>query len=124
MTFPLYSHVFRIQAEGVLYYSMAMLSIDIETYQMCIHILRISCHFQPYSFEFKVFRKQIPLAVCYATTFNGCQGLTVQKLGLNLQRDVFSLSQLYSAMTCVPDSKNVLILKYEGDSSTCTTNIV
>jgi hypothetical protein len=27
-------------------------------------------------------------------------------------------------MTRVPDAENVLILKYEGDSSTSTTNIV
>jgi hypothetical protein len=81
-------------------------------------------HFQPHGFNFIVQRKQIPLALCYATTFNGCQGLTVQKLGLDLRRPVFSHGQLYSAMTRVPDSHNVLILKYEGDSSTSTTNIV
>ncbi|KAJ7939932.1 hypothetical protein B0H13DRAFT_1850132 [Mycena leptocephala] len=88
------------------------------------HIPHINCHFQPHGFEFTVHRKQIPLALCYATTFNGCQGLTVQKLGLDLRREVFSHGQLYSAMTRVPDSTNVLILKYEGDSSTCTANIV
>jgi hypothetical protein len=37
---------------------------------------------------------------------------------------VFSHGQLYSAMTRVPNSQNVLILKYEGDVSTCTTNVV
>ncbi|KAJ7079833.1 hypothetical protein C8R44DRAFT_654009, partial [Mycena epipterygia] len=68
--------------------------------------------------------KQIPLAFCYATTFKGCQGLTVQKLALDLRRPVFSHGQLYFAMTRVPDSQNALILKYEGDFSTCTTNIV
>jgi hypothetical protein len=70
-----------------------------------------------------VHRKQIPLALCYATTFNGCQGLTVQRLGLDLRREVFSHGQLYSAMTRVPDGENILILKCEGDSSTSTTNI-
>jgi ATP-dependent DNA helicase PIF1 len=97
--------------------TMLMLYAYIERYQIRLHIPRISCHFQPHSFEFKVLRKQIPLALCYATTFNGCQGLTVQKLGLDLRREVFSHGQLYSAMTRVPDSRNVLILKYEGDSS-------
>ncbi|KAJ6612054.1 hypothetical protein B0H10DRAFT_1808342, partial [Mycena sp. CBHHK59/15] len=71
-----------------------------------------------------VHRKQVPLALCYATMFNGCQGLTVQKLGLDLRRDGFSHGQLYSAMTRMPDSHNVLILKHEGDSSTCTSNVV
>jgi hypothetical protein len=37
---------------------------------------------------------------------------------------LFSHGQLYSAMTRVPDAANVLILKYEGDLSTCTANIV
>ncbi|KAJ6459302.1 hypothetical protein C8R45DRAFT_942329 [Mycena sanguinolenta] len=41
-----------------------------------LHLPRIDCHFQPVGFKFVVHRKQIPLALCYATTFNGCQGLT------------------------------------------------
>ncbi|KAJ7700179.1 hypothetical protein B0H16DRAFT_1348832, partial [Mycena metata] len=69
-------------------------------------------------------RKQIPLALCYATTFNGCQGLTVEKLGPDLRRSVFSHGQLYSAMARIPDSSNVLILKYEDDESTSMTDIV
>lgn len=48
----------------------------------------------------------------------------MKKLGFDLRREVFSHGQLYSAMTRVPDSEHVLILKYEGDSSTCTTNVV
>jgi hypothetical protein len=68
--------------------------------------------------------KQISLAWSYAPTFNGCQGLTVQKLGLELWKEVFSHGQLYSVMACVPNSQNVLTLKYQGDTSTCTTNIV
>jgi hypothetical protein len=50
--------------------------------------------------------------------------LTVEKLGLDLRREVFSHGQLYSAMTRVPDSENVLILKYQDNFSTRTTNIV
>jgi hypothetical protein len=93
-------------------------------YQIRLHLPRIDFHFQPQGFNFTVHRKQIPLALCYATTLNGYQGLTVQRLGLNLRRPVFSHGQLYSAMTCVPEAENVLILKYEGNLSTCTTNIV
>jgi hypothetical protein len=47
----------------------------------------------------------------------------VEKLGLDLWREVFSHGQLYSAMARVPDSENVLILN-EADFSTSTTNIV
>jgi hypothetical protein len=92
--------------------------------QIRLHLPRIDFHFQPQGFNFTVHRKQVPLALCYATTFNGCQGLTVQGLGLDLRQPVFSHGQLYSAMTRVPDAGNILILKYEGDSSACTTNIV
>jgi hypothetical protein len=45
-------------------------------------------------------------------------------LGLDPQREVFAHGQLYSAMTRVSDSENVLILKNEDDLSTATVNIV
>jgi hypothetical protein len=48
----------------------------------------------------------------------------IQLTVLNLRRPVFSHGQFYSAMTRVPDADNVLILKYEGDSSQRTPNIV
>lgn len=73
---------------------------------------------------FVVRRRQIPLVLSYATTFNGCQGLTVRKLALDLRRDVFSHGQLYSACTRVPDAESVLILKNVGDNSPTTKNIV
>lgn len=62
--------------------------------------------------------------LAYATTFNGCQGLTVQRLALDLRRPVFSHGQLYAAMTRVPNSENVLILKAHDDYSTTTKNVV
>ncbi|KAJ7080938.1 helicase, partial [Mycena belliarum] len=56
-------------------------------------------------------------------SFNGCQGLTVCELALDLRCPVFSHGQLYSAR--VPDATSVLILKYPEDhTSTITTNIV
>jgi ATP-dependent exoDNAse (exonuclease V) alpha subunit len=91
---------------------------------MRLHIPRINTHFQPKGVNFIVHRKQMPLALSYATTFNGCQGLTVKKLVLDLRRPVFSHGQLYSAITRVPDANSVLILKNVGDGSTETTNIV
>jgi hypothetical protein len=72
-----------------------------------LHIPQINFHFQPRGFNFIVHRMQAPLALCYAPSFNGCQGLTVRKLGVDLRRSVFSHGQLYSAMTRVPDTKNV-----------------
>jgi hypothetical protein len=110
--------------DPVRYFASSIICDCIHSIKIRVHIPRINGHFQPRGFEFTVLRKQIPLALCYATTFNGCQGLTVLKLGLDLRREVFSHGQLYSAITRVPNSENAMILKYEGESSTCTTNIV
>ncbi len=85
---------------------------------------RIDCHFQPQNLNIIVHRKQIPLALAYAVTFNGCQGLTLSCLVLDLRRPVFSHGQLYAAATWVPNSRDVLVLKAEGDVSTLATNVV
>lgn len=44
-------------------------------------------------------RKQFPLAPAYATTFNSCQGLTLDSVGVDLTRPVFSHGQLYTALS-------------------------
>ncbi|KAG2096015.1 hypothetical protein BD769DRAFT_1369636, partial [Suillus cothurnatus] len=44
-------------------------------------------------------RLQFPLRVAYATTFNGCQGLTPDKTVLDLRRDVFAHGQLHTALS-------------------------
>ncbi|PBK70579.1 hypothetical protein ARMSODRAFT_884503, partial [Armillaria solidipes] len=88
-----------------------------------ITLPHIDFHFQPRNLNITVHRKQIPLALAYAVTFNGCQGLTVLWLALDVRRPVFSHGQLYSAATCVPNSSDVLILKAEGDLSTVTSGV-
>ncbi|KAJ8590070.1 hypothetical protein M405DRAFT_816876 [Rhizopogon salebrosus TDB-379] len=40
-----------------------------------------------------------PLRPAYATTFNGCQGLTLDKTVLDLRCDVFVHGQLYTALS-------------------------
>jgi hypothetical protein len=42
-----------------------------------------------------------PLQPAYATTFNGCQGLTLDKTVLDLRCDVFVHGQLYTALSCI-----------------------
>ena len=44
-------------------------------------------------------RQQFPLAAAYATTFNSCQGLTLDRIGLDLIRPPFSYGQLYTALS-------------------------
>ena len=43
--------------------------------------------------------RQFPLAPAYATTFNSCQGLTLDIVGVDLTRPVFSHGQLYTALS-------------------------
>jgi hypothetical protein len=44
-------------------------------------------------------RRQFPLAPAYATTFNSCQGLTLDVVGVDLTRPVFLHGQLYTALS-------------------------
>ena len=44
-------------------------------------------------------RQQFPLAPAYATTFNSCQGLTLDVAGIDLTTAVFSHGQLYTALS-------------------------
>ena len=48
---------------------------------------------------FTLCRRQFPLAPAYATTFNSCQGLTLDKVGVDLTNPVFSHGQLYTALS-------------------------
>jgi len=44
-------------------------------------------------------RRQFPLALAYATTFNRCQGLTLDRIAIDLTRPVFSHGQLYTSLS-------------------------
>jgi|SRR5882762_912397 len=103
------------------FYNLKHISFAHYHFQTIYHIPRIDTMFQPRTFNFIVYRKQLPLTLSYATTFSGCLGLTVEKLVLDIRRPVFSHGQLYSAAMQVPNTKSVLILKAEGDN---TTNII
>ncbi|KIN94374.1 hypothetical protein M404DRAFT_55099, partial [Pisolithus tinctorius Marx 270] len=57
---------------------------------------------------------QFPLAPAYATTFNCCQGLTLDAVGINLTRPVFSHGQLYTALSWIHHHKHAQILLCPG----------
>ena len=50
-------------------------------------------------------RQQFPLAPAYATTFNSCQGLTLDIAGVDLTTPVFSHGQLYTALSRIRHRK-------------------
>ena len=46
-------------------------------------------------------RRQFLLAPAYGTTFNCCQGLTLDKVSVDLMSPVFSHGQLYAVLSCI-----------------------
>jgi len=68
------------------------------------------------SFGHTLIRRHFPLAPCYATTFNSCQGLTLDRVGINLINPAFNHGQLYTAFSCVR-TRHDLCLRLPRDSS-------
>nr|GEY73331.1 uncharacterized protein [Tanacetum cinerariifolium] len=70
------------------------------------------------------YRRQFPLAVCFAMTINKSQRQSLSQVGLFLERPVFSHGQLYVALSRVRSKKGlrVVICDKEGQSSNTTTN--
>jgi ATP-dependent DNA helicase PIF1 len=65
-----------------------------------------------------VLRRQFPLAAAYATTFNSCQGLTLDKVAVDLTRPVFSHGQLYTALSRARNRRDCAVLLPDGQSTT------
>ncbi|KAF9475430.1 hypothetical protein BDN70DRAFT_251401, partial [Pholiota conissans] len=66
-------------------------------------------------------RRQYPLAPAYATTFNSCQGLTLDKIGISLLQPAFSHGQLYTAISRIRNRHNGAVLL--PPHSRTTTNV-
>ncbi|OSD03960.1 hypothetical protein PYCCODRAFT_1364875 [Trametes coccinea BRFM310] len=63
-------------------------------------------------------RRQFPLAPAYATTFNSCQGLTLDVVGVDLTRPVFSHGQLYTALSRIRHRSHAKVRLRPGQTST------
>ncbi|KAI0829617.1 hypothetical protein BC628DRAFT_1314525 [Trametes gibbosa] len=63
-------------------------------------------------------RRQFPLAPAYATTFNSCQGLTLDVVGVDLTRPVFSHGQLYTALSRIRHRSHAQVRVRPGQSMT------
>ena len=66
-------------------------------------------------------RRQFPLAPSYATTFNSCQGMTLDTVGVDLTRPVFSHGQLYTALSRIRNRSRAMVRLRPGENS--TTNV-
>jgi len=54
----------------------------------------------------------------YATTFNSCQGLTLDRIGADLTRPVFSYGQLYTALSQIRNRQCGMVLLPEEKVNT------
>ena len=66
-------------------------------------------------------RLQFPIAPAYATTFNSCQGLTLNRIGIDLSYPVFSHGQLYTALSRIRHRSHAIVRLRPGEDS--TTNV-
>jgi hypothetical protein len=86
-------------------------------------IPRIRFPFQPNRSSWTVIRIQLPLRLAYATTFNSCQGLTLDRTVLDCRTDVFAHGQLYTALTQVRTRADTLILFSAAASDETVANV-
>ena len=88
------------------------------------YLPRINFDFQPQNTSWTVRRRQFPLRLAYATTFNSCQGLTLDKVVLDLTTPVFAHGQLYTSLSRVRRSSDIRILLSPDNEDCQTVNVV
>jgi hypothetical protein len=94
--------------------------IDTQSTRTSFCIPRITFEFQPAHRDFTVQRRQFPLRLAYATTFNSCQGLTLDRVVIDLRDDVFTHGQLYTAVSRVRHRSAIKkLLGINNTSQTC-----
>jgi hypothetical protein len=78
------------------------LPTSLNAYQSAKFLLpRILFEFQPKFCPWTIQRLQFPLRLAYATTFNSCQGLTLDRAVIDMRVPVFAHGQLYTALSRV-----------------------
>jgi hypothetical protein len=87
-------------------------------------IPRISFEFKPRFVPWTVSRKQFPLRLAYATTFNSCQGLTLDKAVIDLRTPVFAHGQLYTSLSRIRMREDIRTFYSDSNSTHETSNIV
>ena len=88
------------------------------------YLPRISFDFHPQYTSWTVQRRQFPLRLAYATTFNSCQGLTLDKVVLDLTNPVFAHGQLYTSLSRVRQGSDLRVLLAPENEDCKTLNVV
>ena len=90
-----------------------------------IHCIpQIRFEFTPLHASWTVHRLQFPLRLTYTSTFNGCQGLTLDKTVLDLRTEVFAHGQLYTALSRIRIRQNIVVLYSEYHKDHTMKNVV
>lgn len=90
-----------------------------------IHCLpRITFSFNPAGSSWTVNRRQFALRPAYATTFNGSQGLTLQRAVVDVRTDGFAHGQLYTALSRVRNRRDIRTLWSPANEERETANVV
>lgn len=106
--------------------------IEVEVVQSAAHLPgnkifclpRINFEFSPHFCPWTIQRKQYPLRLAYSTTFNSCQGLTLERAVLDLRTPVFAHGQLYTAISRVRHRDSIHALFTEDNILTRRTKNV
>lgn len=88
------------------------------------YLPRITFEFKPQRANWTVQRRQFPLRLAYATTFNSCQGLTLDRVVLDLTMPVFAHGQLYTSLSRVRMADDICILRDPDETGHSTLNVV
>ena len=99
----------RVVIQKLLYHCVAVRLLQSDD-QEVYHLPRITFRFSPKGTNFEVSRRQLPLRLCYASTMNSSQGLTLDRAVVNLQCPVFAHGQLYTAFSRVRRQADIRIL--------------
>jgi len=97
---------------------------DSSSHRLTFYIPRITFEFQPINGPRTIQRRQFPLQLAYATTFNSCQGLTLDKVVLDLHSNVFSHGQLYFSVSRLRQRDACRKLMIEDNDTWETKNVV
>ena len=85
---------------------------------------RINFEFNPNRSSWTVVRRQFPLRLAYATTFNSSQGLTLDRAVIDLRQGVFAHGQLYTGLTQIRQRGDGRVLFAPTNVAGITNNIV
>jgi hypothetical protein len=101
-----------------------LLDSDLQREETVFCLPRINFDFQPSFAPWSVERRQIPLRPAYATTFNSCQGLTLDRIVIDLRTSVFAHGQLYTSLSRVRQREDARLLVSDDNLDCTTVNVV